>query len=108
MAQASFIASASPPRLAWTQVSVLGLGTVATLAMVREQSEASLEAALWEAVRVGLVLWQDGACRFLHDRVQEAAYALITEGERAAVHLRIGRLLAAGRPPLPVTCTWIV
>ena len=36
---------------------------------------------------------------FLHDRVQEAAYSLIAEEARAAVHLRIGRLLAARTPP---------
>ncbi|MCC6553907.1 MAG: AAA family ATPase, partial [Polyangiaceae bacterium] len=33
--------------------------------------------------------------RFLHDRVQQAAYALIDEEERRAVHLRIGRLMLA-------------
>ncbi|MBT9548795.1 MAG: AAA family ATPase [Candidatus Sericytochromatia bacterium] len=32
-------------------------------------------------------------CRFLHDRVQQAAYALLSASERPEVHLRIGRLL---------------
>ena len=54
---------------------------------------------LWEAVRAGLVFRLDGTYTFLHDRVQEAAYALIPENERAAAHLRIGRLLAARTPP---------
>ena len=54
---------------------------------------------LWEAVRTGLVFRSDGAYRFLHDRVQEAAYSLIPEDLRAAAHLRIGRLLVAQTPP---------
>ena len=54
---------------------------------------------MWEAVRAGLVLRLEGSYRFLHDRVQEAAYALIPDGERAAVHLAIGRLLVAYTPP---------
>ncbi len=74
------------------------LGNVAettTLALVHGEAEEALHVALWEAVRAGLVLRTDGAYTFLHDRIQEAAYALIAEGERAMVHLRIGRLLAA-------------
>ena len=37
----------------------------------------------------------EGSYAFLHDRIQEAAYALIPESERAGVHLRIGRVLLA-------------
>jgi PAS domain S-box-containing protein len=72
---------------------------VDTLALVYGGGEAVLEAALWEAVRAGLVLRLEGSYRFLHDRVQEAAYALIPEASRAADHLRIGRLLAVHTQP---------
>ena len=41
----------------------------------------------------------EGAFKFVHDRVQEAAYSLIPEDFRAAAHLRIGRLLEAHTPP---------
>src|SRR6202040_768377 len=41
----------------------------------------------------------DSDYRFLHDRVQEAAYSLIPEDLRPEAHLRIGRLLAARTPP---------
>ena len=34
--------------------------------------------------------------RFLHDRVQQAAYSLISETERKPVHLQIGRQLLEG------------
>ncbi|WP_213805173.1 sigma 54-interacting transcriptional regulator [Granulicella sp. dw_53] len=70
-----------------------------TLAIVHGVSEDEIHSALWEAVNLGLVFGQDGAIyTFLHDRIQEAAYALVPEEERAAVHLRIGRLLAANIP----------
>src|SRR5262249_25124937 len=74
------------------------LGNVAdtaTLTLVHETREEAIHAALWEAVRAGLVTRSDDTYSFLHDRIQEAAYALIVEDERAMAHLRIGRLLAA-------------
>ncbi|PTL82111.1 AAA family ATPase [Vitiosangium sp. GDMCC 1.1324] len=72
---------------------------VALLTMIHGRSEEGLHAELWEVVRAGLVLRMDGAYKFLHDRVQEAAYSLIPEGERAAVHLGIGRLLLSRTVP---------
>jgi PAS domain S-box-containing protein len=56
------------------------------------------ETDLFEAARAGFIQRSDGAYRFVHDRIREASYALIPEEQRAAAHLRIGRLLAAGLP----------
>ena len=72
----------------------------ATLGLVLGLSEDQLHAALWPVVLGGLVFRQDGAYSFLHDRVQEAAYALIPAHERAAVHLRIGRALVSNTPTI--------
>jgi predicted ATPase/serine phosphatase RsbU (regulator of sigma subunit)/tRNA A-37 threonylcarbamoyl transferase component Bud32 len=94
-----------------------------TLAVVSEQQPAAVAALLWEALREGLIVPVDAnqgylhggdgeagdailaesseeemnpAYRFLHDRVQQAAYALIDDKHRQEVHLRIGRLMVAG------------
>ena len=82
------------------QLACLGNSAERSLmAMVREGSKEALDGDLEEALRAGLVLPSGDAYRFLHDRVQEAAYSQIPEGMRAETHLRIGRLLAAHTSP---------
>jgi PAS domain S-box-containing protein len=73
------------------------LGNVAEIALLTialENSEERMHASLSAAVRLELVERLEGSYRFVHDRVQEAAYSLIPEELRAQAHLRIGRLLA--------------
>jgi len=69
-----------------------------TLSLVHGTSEAQVHAALREAVRHELIERTQASYRFVHDRIQEAAYSLIPEAERPDTHLRIGRLLAAHTP----------
>jgi len=69
------------------------------LAMAYEKPIEELHRYLWEAVRSGLIFRSDDSYRFLHDRVQEAAYSMIPQDMRAAAHLRIGMLLATHTPP---------
>jgi len=56
---------------------------IATLSLVFGESEEEIHTLLLEAARTGLILRLEGSYAFLHDRIQEAAYALIPEGERA-------------------------
>jgi PAS domain S-box-containing protein len=72
---------------------------ISTLSIVHETSEGEVHSDLWEAVRLEFIVRSEGSYRFVHDRVQEAAYSLIPEELRAAAHLRIGRLLTARTPP---------
>jgi len=46
-----------------------------------------------------LILLAGGSGKFLHDRIQQAAYALIPPQQHAAMHLRIGRMLASHLDP---------
>ena len=75
-------------------LSCLGRQTdFATLATLCEPAPA-LHAHIGHAVDAGVVIADESHCRFLHDRVQEGAYALVPEHDRGALHLRIGRVLS--------------
>src|SRR5712671_6126475 len=81
------------------QLACLGTSAnTATLALVRGTSEEQVHADLGEAVRLELIERLQGGYRFVHDRIQEAAYSLVPEPLRADAHLRIGRLLATHTP----------
>jgi len=84
----------APTQEALKQLACLGdVATIAILTLVHGETQEAMHAALWEAVRAGLVFREDGAYKFLHDRIQQAAYSLIPEEHRTEAHLRIGRVL---------------
>ena len=100
---------------------------LSTLAIVCEQSESETAAAVWKALQEGLILPQSEvykfhllekveeaksatdssivtsghpvSYRFLHDRVQQAAYFLIPDSQKQATHLKIGQLLLVEGSP---------
>jgi predicted ATPase/signal transduction histidine kinase len=88
-----------------------------TLSIISEQSAPDAADALWAALQEELLLPQSevykfylgdtpsssqssevAVYRFLHDRIQQAAYDSIPASERAITHLKIGRLLLQKTP----------
>ncbi len=90
---------AAVTREALGQLACLGnFADIGVFAALRGSSEEQAQATLRDAVEAGLILATNRTFAFSHDRVQEAAYALIPNHERAPAHLRIGRALMAITP----------
>ncbi len=92
------------------------------LSLVSEESANVTATELYSALQAGLILPLNDAYRiplvfdraesinlkldtsrvsykFLHDRVQQAAYSLIPEDQKQSTHLKIGQLLLQNTPP---------
>ncbi len=81
------------------QLACLGnVAEITMLSVVLGKSEDDVHSDLWDAVCLELVEQLEGSYKFIHDRVQEAAYSLIPERSRVEAHLLIGRLLAVHTP----------
>ena len=72
---------------------------VTTLSVVYGTEEPQVHSDLFEAVRAEMVERREDSYKFIHDRIQEAAYSLMVEQLRPEAHLRIGRMLLVHTPP---------
>ncbi len=66
---------------------------VSLLAELSRRDRTALEAALYELSDEGLIAPSRAGFRFVHDRIREAAQALLPESEREVLHYRTAELL---------------
>jgi len=70
-----------------------GAFNLKTLAVINEKTRDQVFSDLLEAFNEGFVLCSEDNARFVHDRVKEAAYSLISEKEAKEIHYKIGKEL---------------
>ncbi len=81
-------------RQALGNLALLGSAAhIQTISLVDGRSTDDTQAILRSAEEAGLVQCAHGIFSFVHDHVQEAAYAMVPVEERSQSHLRAGRLL---------------
>jgi histidine kinase len=64
-----------------------------TLSVISGMDTENLRNDLLEALTEGIIIPMEDGYKFVHDRIQQSAYSLIPEADKAATHLKIGRLL---------------
>lgn len=68
------------------------------LSAVAKVPLVGIEQHLAVPLQEGMMVQEDATYRFVHDRVQQAAYSMVPEEERKAVHLLVGRRLLRDSP----------